>query len=160
MHCKHCKTSISTKKAMYIITKKFSTVLFHTKPAQKFHHLYKISMTSNVKKQPQNVSFRKIAQIDINNFCHDISNSPLYFVTTDDVNEMVALYNDTLSNLLDLHAPLITKQARHTNPWFTPDLKKRKAACRKAERKWRRTHSSTWKTALNLEYKIYRSAIA
>ena len=78
----------------------------------------------------------------------------------DNVNELVELYNSTLSSLLDKHAPLITKSVRNTNPWYTPELRKLKAACRKAERKWRHSHSSVWKTVSNMEYKKYRAAIA
>ena len=105
-------------------------------------------------------SFRRIDSIDVEQFCSDIDNSPLIQTPPFDVNELVKLYNSTLSDLLDKHAPLISKTVKESNPWFTPDLKRLKAACRRAERKWRRGHSSVWKAVSNLQYKLYRSAIA
>ena len=90
----------------------------------------------------------------------DLSCSQLVMMPPDNVNELVELYNSTLSSLLDKHAPLITKSVRNTNPWYTPELRKLKAACRKAERKWRHSHSSIWKTVSNMEYKKHRAAVA
>ena len=66
----------------------------------------------------------------------------------------------TLSNLLDKHAPLLTKSIKQPNPWYTAHLKQLKAVCRKAERKWRKTHSSVWKSVAYFEHKRYRAAIA
>src|SRR5688572_10377690 len=105
-------------------------------------------------------SFRCIKSIDIEQFCSDLENSTMIKSPSSDLNELVQQYNTTLSALLDKHAPLTTKTVKKSNPWFTSDLKKLKAACRRAERKWRRTHSTVWKTVSNLQYKMYRSAIA
>ena len=106
------------------------------------------------------ISFRRINNIDIEQFCSDLENSTLIKSPSADLNELVQQYNTTLSTLLDKHAPLTSKTVKKSNPWFTSDLKKLKAACRSAERKWRRTHSMIWKTVSNLQYKLYRSAIA
>lgn len=105
-------------------------------------------------------SFRRINNIDIEQFCSDLENSTLIKSPSSDLVELVQQYNTTLSILLDKHAPLTTKTIKESNPWFTSDLKKLKAACRRAERKWRRTHSSVWKTVSNLQYKMYRAGIA
>src|SRR5437870_12309762 len=63
-----------------------------------------------------------------------------------------------------LHRSMTTKLSlsiyRESNPWFTSELMELRAACRKAERRWRRTHSSVWKVTCNFQYKLYRSAIA
>jgi len=105
-------------------------------------------------------SFRCINSIDMEQFCFDLETSTLTKFPPADLDELVNLYNTTLSALLDKHAPLTTKTIKESNPWFTSDLKKLKAACRRADRKWRQTHSSVWKTVSNLQYKMYRSAIA
>ncbi len=105
-------------------------------------------------------SFRRIDSIDIEQFCMDLDNSSLIESPSSDLNELVQQFNTTLSALLDKHAPLTSKTVKKSNPWFTSDLKKLKASCRRAERHWHRTHSSVWKTVSNLQYKMYRSAIA
>ena len=111
------------------------------------------------KPDPTMRSFRRINAINSDNFCADICNSKLNLPTTENMDELVEMYNSTLSELLNKHAPLITKSVRHSNPWYTADLRKQKAACRKAERLWRKTHSSVWKAVANLEHKMYRAAI-
>ena len=47
-------------------------------------------------------------------------------------------YNDTLSNLLQKHAPLITKEVilRPNSPWYTAEIGDAKRIHRKAERVW------------------------
>ena len=94
-------------------------------------------------------SFRCINSIDTDQFCSDLENSALITCPTADLNDLVQQYNITLSTLLDKHAPLITKTVKESNPWFSSELRKLKAACRKAEIKWRPTHSSLWKTIAN-----------
>ena len=50
------------------------------------------------------------------------------------LDDLVKSYNDTLSSILEKHAPLITKPARtNFNPWYTPLLRTLKIACRTAE---------------------------
>ena len=86
--------------------------------------------------------FANICSIDLDKFCSDIDNSTIITAQPDDLHVLAELYNSTLSNLLDKHAPLITKSITQSNPWYTADLKQVKAVCRTAERKWRQTHYS------------------
>jgi hypothetical protein len=92
----------------------------------------------NIESVPKSCSksYRRINSIDIDQFCCNLDNSSLIQAPPGDLNDLVQLYNATLSGLLDKHAPLKTKTVRESNPWFTPELKRLKAACRKAERKW------------------------
>uniref|UniRef100_A0A4W6F8H6 Reverse transcriptase domain-containing protein n=1 Tax=Lates calcarifer TaxID=8187 RepID=A0A4W6F8H6_LATCA len=66
--------------------------------------------------------------------------------------------NTTLSSLLDSVAPLTTKikQPKRSTPWFTDDTRALKQACRKLERKWRKSKSEAlylqWHQGV-LEYK-------
>ena len=68
------------------------------------------------KPQPITKSFRKICSIDLDKFCSDIDNSTLITAQPDDLHVVTELYNSTLSNLLDKHAPLITKSITQLNP--------------------------------------------
>ena len=53
--------------------------------------------------------------------------------------ELVELYNSTLENLLETHAPLIHKTItiRPDSPWYTKDIDLSKRKKRKLEKKWR-----------------------
>ena len=62
----------------------------------------------------------------------------------DDLDELVAYYDNTLKASLDKHAPQITKiiVARPGVPWFN-EIKAAKRQRRKAERNWRATKLDT-----------------
>ena len=64
--------------------------------------------------------FRKLNGIDIEEFRSDIIASQLTRSPRDDIDGLVAQYNDTMSNILDKHAPLITKEVRvrPNTPWY------------------------------------------
>lgn len=86
------------------------------------------------------VQFRKIKQINIDAFKSDLSSSDLltrYWLTLD---ELTQCYYDTLSVLLEKHAPLKTKTiiARSAVPWFNDSLKDLKRKRRSLERKMSR----------------------
>ena len=89
------------------------------------------------------MSFRRICRIDLDLLKHDVADSALCTKTPDDLTELVTLYNDTLSSILDKHAPLITKTvSSHSEvPWFTDHVRTEKRKRRKAEKRWLRTKS-------------------
>ena len=112
-------------------------------PSDHFPVVCSLNICANPEKSnPTLKSFRRINKIETEKFSTDIQNAHLHFPISE---ELVDFYNTTLAALLEKHAPLITKPVRHNNPWYTAELKKRKAASRKAERKWRKTHSSVCK---------------
>ena len=76
-------------------------------------------------------------QIDHQAFKSDISSSDLYNKSWTNIDELANCYNESLSEILDNHAPLKTMKIidRPTILWFTADLKKSKAERRKRERK-------------------------
>ncbi len=106
-------------------------------------------------------SFRCLKSINISKFKRDILTSPLVTRHHTHLSQLVDSYNNTLSSLLDKHAPLKTKtiRAKSPNPWFTPALSKLKSARRHLEKLWLRTRSShdlkLFRTATNK----YHSAI-
>ena len=82
------------------------------------------------------ISYRKVKNININEFKDDILNSSLYSSPCDDINKLVEQYNNVLSDIIDKHAPLITKTiTQHENsPWFHDEIRDAKQERRKAER--------------------------
>ena len=65
------------------------------------------------------ISYRKTKSIDIQSFKNDLQKSALCQHTPDSLDELVNLYNTTLSSTLDAHAPVITKtiRSRPLVPW-------------------------------------------
>ena len=55
------------------------------------------------------IKTRKVGEIDIDTFRQDILDSELYTAPSTDLNQLVEQYESVLSNLLDKHAPLITR---------------------------------------------------
>src|SRR6218665_3983057 len=74
-----------------------------------------------VRPPPPTSSFHLTGYIDRPAFIKNILDSQLILNPPSSVEDLVyILYNSTLSNLLDIHAPLITEQSSHANnPWFT-----------------------------------------
>ena len=72
---------------------------------------------------PSTHSFRRAGSIDSQAFMKDILSSQLVLNPPSSLDDLLSCYNSTLSNLLDIHAPLITKPSSHAvNPWFTSYL--------------------------------------
>ena len=93
------------------------------------------------KKPPVNVKkvvYRKLKSIDIETFQNDLRNSNLILNSADSLDNLVELYENTLSSLLDEHAPLVTKQVsvKPKTPWFNEGIRQVKRRRRKAEKKW------------------------
>ena len=86
----------------------------------------------------ENITYRKLKNIDINDFKNDILESDLVKNPKISVSDQVEQYNCILSKLLDKHAPRITKQVirRKQALWFTPEMQKEKAKRRQKENVW------------------------
>ncbi len=87
------------------------------------------------------VNFRKIKSVDIDAFKLDLSTSDLITSTPHDLSDLVECYNQCLGQLLEKHAPVITKDVpiKDRCPWYTEQIKTEKRSRRKFERKWLRT---------------------
>ena len=132
-------------------------------PSDHLPVLTTLNMTSPAATQTTSHPYRKIASIDTAQFISDIANSNLVLHPPSTLDDLVQCYNTTLSNLLDTHAPLITKTAKKkSKPWFTAALHSLKIACRKAERAWKQSRSTadrlTLKTTLSRYYSSIRQA--
>ena len=93
------------------------------------------------------ISYRNTKSINLDALREDLSNSNLNIdiMLLIDLNQLAISYDNTLSSVLEDHAPLITRTItkRPTVPWFNNDVNNTKRARRQAERKWRRTRLHT-----------------
>lgn len=90
------------------------------------------------------VSSRNLRSVDLDDFSRDLENSDLFKSYHHmDVSALIDSYNNTVSLLLNTHAPLKQRSilVRPCTPWFTPDILKAKRKRRKLERKWRTSKS-------------------
>ena len=116
---------------------------------------YAIIARLNIEKQsPKNksITFRKLRDIDLNDFKSDITNSPMLNNCALPLDVMVKNYNTSLSITLDNHAPIVCKiiTVRKNALWYDNTLLSAKRLRRKLERKWRETKSIS-------DYREYRN---
>jgi hypothetical protein len=99
------------------------------------------------------ITSRKYKSLDHEALKKDIESSVLITSPASDVCAAVEQYNDTLSSLLDQHAPLFTKTVvpRIQQPWFSDSLHQLKRDRRKAERRW-------IKSGLTVDFEIFKNA--
>ena len=81
------------------------------------------------------LSFRKLRNINHDKFEADIMSSALVTNSSSEIEAMAEQYQDTLSNLLDQHAPLTTKiiKVRNMVPWYNDEIKQAKRTRRQLE---------------------------
>ena len=103
-----------------------------------------IHLTANLVKPPlprERRIYRSYKSIDPNELQLEIETSTLISQPKDDLNELVEQYNETLSALIDKHAPL--KEGivtiRPVTPWYNEAIHAAKAVRRKCEAIWRKT---------------------
>ena len=89
----------------------------------------------------KHLQFRKIKSIDRHQFSEVICSTQLCLEPPDDLDTLVNCYNETLRSVLDICAPVLTRDiiVRSRAPWFNEDIRKAKHARRRAEKKWRTT---------------------
>ena len=93
------------------------------------------------------VTYRKLKSVDVTQFRKDIASSDLCSaasITSDEPSQLVALstlYDDTLTRLLNQHAPLLKRRVRIRAqvPWYSKEIAEARRQRRRAERVWRRT---------------------
>ena len=88
------------------------------------------------------VSFRRLSRINHDCMEEDIiSDSTLSVDTAADTEALANQYHNTLSQILDKHAPLITRtfKVRPNVPWYSHEITRAKRERRRRERRWRRT---------------------
>ena len=90
------------------------------------------------------ITFRKLRSVDFNNFGSDVLNSSLPSLFAAPLpchDDLIIQYNDVLSSILDIHAPVRTKTVtlRPAAAWYSEEINSLKKHRRRLERRWRRT---------------------
>ena len=95
--------------------------------------------------------FRKLRDIDLNAFKNDIAASSLVTDPANDVESLSTKFDNVMSNLLDCHAPEISKTVslRPHAPWYEEALREEKRERRRCERQF-------CKSGLEVHKRIYR----
>ena len=94
------------------------------------------------------VTFRQYHKLDIDKFRSDIA-IPFVSSPSDDIELLYEQYMYGLSGLLDIHAPVKTKQLIKPAPsWITDEYRTAKCMRRQYERAWRRDKSPENRTRL------------
>ena len=89
----------------------------------------------------KDIQFRRTKNINLSQLKADITASDLSQMDNMSATEMAELYDRTLSALLDVHAPLISKtiKIKQNSPWYNNELRAMKRKKRKYERRWIRS---------------------
>ena len=143
-----------------IITRRTDSLIANLPQAGHFisdHCAVLCQLNSYVSKvSPKVITYRKFKLINMEKFKDDIAKSDLCTNPSIQLDDLVSSYNNTLSSILDNHAPLIKKTVMtrpHRVPWFSDEIKVAIRQRRKAERKWRisglESHLKEFKTKKN-----------
>ena len=95
------------------------------------------------------VTFRQYHKLNIDKFRSDLLTIPFVSSPSDDIDLLHEQYMSGLSGLLDIHAPVKTKQLIKPAPsWITDEYRTAKCMRRQYERAWRRDKSSVNRSLL------------
>jgi len=117
--------------------------------------LFSRLLTTKSRQESRTVTYRKYSRVNLEEFKteSDVQNS---FSTLCDesknVHQLVELYDQNLSCIIDKHAPLKTRKipVRLESEWYNVSIRKEKQRRRQLERLWR-------KTRLSIHRQMYRS---
>ena len=89
------------------------------------------------KSKPKTINFRNIQQVDNMNFKHDLASNLADISFSNDFESAIISFNKLSANILESHAPLLTKKIkdRPSAPWFDGEYKSLRSERRKAEKK-------------------------
>ena len=90
-------------------------------------------------------NYRNLKVVNTDQLRKDLRDSELCTNPPSSLDVMIGCYNTTLTDILNRHAPLKTRTVtvRRRLPWFNEDIREAKRARRRAEKRWRRTRSSS-----------------
>jgi len=86
-------------------------------------------------------TFHQFKKLDKVKFQNDILSSNLYSNPSTDVDVLATQCHNVVSNLVSIHAPVITRTvtSRPPAPWYTPEIALARQVRRRLERRWRHT---------------------
>ena len=108
------------------------------------HFLIDFKITAQViTNSTKHIKYRTVKNIDSTAFCKDLTDKFQASPATKNMAEKVENYNSALSEVLDKHAPIKTKQIKvvATAPWFDVEYISLRKQRRKAEKKFRKSKS-------------------
>ena len=108
------------------------------------HAVIKCKLTFKKPPPPKSkIMFRKLKSIDLTAFQSDIESSNLSENSSSNATDLVLRYNNTLSEILDKHAPLRSKvvRLREARPWYSEEIAQEKSIRRAKERQWLNSQS-------------------
>ena len=99
------------------------------------------------------ISFRRLSAINTDLLKEDIVESRLCKEKPNDISELATVYDTTLKEVIDKHAPMVVKTVvlRPKVPWLTDAILEEKRKKRKAEKRW-------LKSRIDKDWKDYKSA--
>ena len=119
-----------------------------------FSDHFVISLSTDFSKpssEKKTILCRNLKGVDKERFSEDLRNSELLLNPPTSLDELTNLYNDTISELLETHAPLRSKVIRERDDFEFFD-----SACREAKEKRRQSEKVWRKSGLEIHRQIYR----
>ena len=115
------------------------------KPDRSDHYQIFFDINCNIKiNSKREITFRNFKHVDLHNFKMDIENASNIFIQTCDRNSFsssLSLFNQIFGDIVESHAPLITKQVNvNQQPgWLDLEFKSARSQRRKLYKRWKRT---------------------
>jgi len=106
------------------------------------HHSILVDLSIAIqKKKVVKRTFHQFKKLDMVKFQRDTRSSELYDNSSADVDALAAQYHSVVSDLISIHAPLITRTvtSRPPAPWYTSEIALARQERRRLERRWRHT---------------------
>ena len=119
--------------------------------------VYSVTVGNSNPVRPE-VRRRKWRSLNIDNFVADLLSSDLVCGQPKNVDDFFDCYNNTLSSLLDKHAPVVTvkQYSRPLSPWFDSECHVMKAKTRKLEKQYRAQPNASTESAWRSQFRSQR----
>ena len=130
--------------------------IYIEKPDRSDHSLIFFKMNCNLESNhKRQISFRNVKNVDIDSFRSDIeTNLDVYLsnCNVENFSESVSLFNQVFGEIVNLHAPLITKSVEvNKKPgWIDQEFRSARSERRKLYKIWKRTKSIADRKKLEL----------
>ena len=113
-------------------------------------------------KPKRKIQFRNLKRINQAALSLDLQNISSHATSLQSATELVEYYNDSLSNLLNQHAPLKTRSVsfERSAPWYTNELRKMKTFGRVLERRFVASGLTVHKEAYREHQKEYAKSLS
>ena len=96
------------------------------------------------------VQYKRYHHINMSNFCSDLTNTSFVKSPTDSVVDLYNQYVHDLADVLDKHAPLISRlKKKDSTDWVSDSYRRAKSLRRQFESTWRRTKDPLNKSRLH-----------